>query len=138
MSSPPSKKEFIQSESFALEEECLIQETEKEKSVDDLKEKVIELEKSIVEMNIDHGKAMGEKKKQLDILNKAMDTVKKENGSVKKELKLLREENTKLNQELGKIQYDKDRLDAEVKSEEKLRKIKKNTKLFNDIIKKTA
>ena len=30
---------------------------------------------------------------------------------------------------------DKDNLDAEVKSEEKLRKIKKNTKLFNDIIK---
>ena len=53
----------------------------------------------------------------------------------KKELKLLKEENGKLNQELEKIQYDKDKLDAEVKSKEKLRKIKKNTKLFNDIIK---
>ena len=48
----------------------------------------------------------------------------------------MKEENAKLNQELGKIQFDKHTLDAEVKSEEKLRKIKKNTKLFNEIIKK--
>ena len=48
----------------------------------------------------------------------------------------MKEENAKLNQELVKIQFVKDTLDAEVKSKEKLRKIKKNTKLLNKIIKK--
>ena len=55
---------------------------------------------------------------------------------LKKELKLSKEENAKLTQEIGKILYDKDKLNAEAKSEEKLRKIKKNTKLFNGIIQK--
>ena len=86
-------------------------------------------------MNIDHEKVIGEKEKQLDDPNKSMVTVRKGNGSVKKELKLLKEEKAKLNHELGKIQYDKD-TDDEVKSEEKLRKVKKNTKLFYDIIQK--
>ena len=42
--------------SLALEEECLIQETGEKESVNNLKEKVFELENSIVKLNIDHEK----------------------------------------------------------------------------------
>ena len=64
MSSPPNKKEFIQPESdglpsLFLEEECLIQETGKDESVNNLKEKAFELWNSIV--NFDHEKVIGEK-----------------------------------------------------------------------------
>ena len=90
---------------------------------------MFDLENSIVKLNIDHEKVIGEKEKQLDDPNKSMVTLRKGNGTVKKDQELLKEEKSKLNHELGKIQYDKD-TDAEVKSEEKLRK------LFYDIIQK--
>ena len=75
MSSPPNKKEFIRPESdvlpsLVLEEECLMQETVKDESVNNLKEKVFELENSIVKLNIDQEKVFGEKEKQLGDLNK--------------------------------------------------------------------
>ena len=62
--------------------------------------------------------------------------LKKEEAVRKKELKQLKEENKKMNSEIGKIQYDKDKIEAENKSKDKLVKMKKNTLLFNKIIEK--
>ena len=73
--------------SLAPEEECLIQETGEEEYVNNLKEKVFELENSIVKLNIDHEQCIGEKEKQLDDLNKSIVTVRKENGTVKKKMR---------------------------------------------------
>ena len=50
--------------SLALEEECLIQETGEEEYVNNLKEKVFELDNSIVKLNVDHENFIGEKEKQ--------------------------------------------------------------------------
>ena len=48
----------------------LDEETGKDESVNNLKEKVFELEHSIVKLNIDHEKVIGEKEKQLGDINK--------------------------------------------------------------------
>ena len=61
-----------------------------------------------------------------------MEKLKKEEAVRKKELKLLKEENL----EIGKNHNDKDTIEAENKSKEKLEKMKKNTLIFNKIIEK--
>ena len=60
--------------------------------------------------------------------------MKKTENNRKNEMKKEKEENTQLNLEIGKLQYNKDKLEAEVKAEEKLKKIRENTLLFNKII----
>ena len=145
ISSPPSKKvqeEFIRVESFhispvTLEEECLISEVVSDgESNKELTDKVRKLEGTIQKLNSEQEKVTDEKQKQMEDLNNAMTLLKKENGVMKKELKQIKEENAKLNLEIGQIQYDKDKLDAKSKAEEKLKRIKNNTKLFNEIIQK--
>ena len=65
-----------------------------------------------------------------------MNKLKKDDALRKMELKKLKEENGKLTSEIGKLQLDKDRIEAKVKADEKLEKIKRNTQRFNKIIEK--
>ena len=75
-------------------------------------------------------------KKEHTDMKKALDVLKKEDSQRKKECKKLKEENVKLNLEIGKLHCDKDNDEAKVKAEEKLKKMKKNTQLFNKILEK--
>ena len=75
-------------------------------------------------------------KKEHTDMKKALDFLKKEDSQRKKECKKLKEENVKLNLEIGKLHCDKDNDEAKVKAEEKLKKMKKNTQLFNKILEK--
>ena len=90
------------------------------------------LEQQIKELKEEKEKAVSDN----EDLKKDLDKMKREDNLKKNEIKKLKEENRKLNLEIGKIQFDKDKVEAKVKSNEKLKKIKKNTELFNKIIEK--
>ena len=75
-------------------------------------------------------------KKESDEIKKELNSLRKEDALRKKELKKVKEENVKLNKELAKVQSDKDIFVANTKAEEKVIKMKENTKLFNRIIEK--
>ena len=62
--------------------------------------------------------------------------LKKEDNLKKNEVKKLVDENKKLNSEIGQLQFDKDKLEATFKANEKREKIKRNTRKFNEIIEK--
>ena len=62
--------------------------------------------------------------------------MEKEDRRKSDEIKKLKEENNKILEKLGQIQWDSDKKEAEIKAKEKIEKIKENTKLFNEIIKK--
>ena len=62
--------------------------------------------------------------------------LEKEDLRKRNEIKMLKEENTKILEKLGQLQWNTDKRDAEIKAKEKMEKIKENTKLFNDLIKK--
>ena len=55
---------------------------------------------------------------------------------IKKQKQKVQDENMNLNSEIAKIQSDRDVIEAESKSKEKLVKMKQNTKLFNKLIEK--
>ena len=62
--------------------------------------------------------------------------MEKEDRRKSDEIKKLKEENNKILEKLGQMQWDTDKKEAEIKAKEKIEKIKENTKLFNEIIKK--
>ena len=84
-------------------------------SDENLKKKIDELEKTILNLNEDHENVVGVMQKKYDELKVDMEKVKKENTKGKNELKVIKEENNKINLELGKLQCNKDKIEAEVK-----------------------
>ena len=156
-SSPPCKRSQEEVTRLETIQEDVVMEDLETENVNDLKNTESVLKDTIPEINKEHDKvlvALKEKMKEKDVqlealaaenkkvvedyvnLKEVMNTLKKQDGLRKAEVKKLKEENNKLNLEIGKIQFDKDKFEANVKAEEKLRKIKANTKLFNEIIEK--
>ena len=62
--------------------------------------------------------------------------LEKEDLRKSNEINKLKEENAEILEKLGLMQWNKDKRDAELKAKEKMEKIKQNTKLFNEIIRK--
>ena len=60
--------------------------------------------------------------------------LEKEDVRKSNEIKKLKEENVKILDKLGELQWNKDKMDAEMKAVEKKEKIKQNLKLFNELI----
>jgi hypothetical protein len=117
------------------------QKKNKQKNKSPLKEKLCLLEDKKFSSNRENEakiaillRKLEDKQSENETMKKAMDKLKKENVLKIKELDKIKEENAKMNVEIGQLQFDKDKLEAETKAKNKLDKIKKNTKLFNDII----
>ena len=100
--------------------------------------KVKILEEKIKTMKEEYEIKMKELIKQLEekeILYQAnKKRMEKEDNRKGNEINKLKEENVKMAEELGKIQWNKDKMDAEIKAKQKMAKIKENTILFNEII----
>ena len=126
-SSPPTKKVQILNspEAPATDEENIQVPNSSDDPAEVLKTKLLNLETENLRLLTEN-----------DNIKKFYDGLKKEVGLNKKELKLLKEENAKMNLEIGTLQYDKDKLEAVYKAENKIKKVKENTKLFNKIIEK--
>ena len=101
-----------------------------EESASFLKAKVALLENALTNLENDHANVVNE----VSSLKVQNDKLKREMNVERKEYKKVKEENINLNNEIGKYQVEKDKVDFKSKSDEKLKKIKKNTILFNKII----
>ena len=114
-----------------------------QKSEEALKAKVIELENRLQNIIREHEQVVDDlttkfenKKKECESMKAKMEKLVKEDGKQKTEIKKLKEENQKIAMEIGHLQFNNDKVEAEVKSREKLSKMKENTKLLNRIIEK--
>ena len=96
------------------------------------KTKVTVLENKLENLTFEHTKVVLE----YEELKQAVIQLKKEDNLKKNEVKKLVDENKKLNSEIGQLQFDKDKLEATFKANEKREKIKINTRKFNEIIEK--
>ena len=71
---------------------------------------------------------------ELSAKDEVIKKLKRDITTERTEIVKLKEEKDKINKELVNLQVSRDKIEAKEKSEEKLKKIKKNTKLFNKII----
>ena len=115
-----------------------IESNEEHENREDNNEKVRILEDKIKTMAIEHetklkeiANKLAEKEKLFEINRKRME---KEDLRKSIEIKKLKEENATILEKLGHLQWDKDKMDAEVKAKDKVEKMKKNMKLFNELI----
>ena len=97
-----------------------------------LKENINKLQEALANLEKIHA----ETKEELENKKEEVDKLKKNVAVERQEVRKVREENVKLNTELANIKGILDRIEAKEKTEEKLKKIEENTKLFNKIIEK--
>ena len=71
---------------------------------------------------------------KVKILEDCIKRMEKEDLRKSNEIKKLKEENKTILEKLGQLQWNKDKMDAELKAKEKTEKIKRNMKMFNDIV----
>ena len=138
---PPSKKVEVENEEVI--KDIIVVGMDDKQNVTPIKHKLKLLEDRIVQVNNTKEEQISIIQQKLDNteaenieLKKVITKLKKENTLKVKEYNQIKEENSKIKVKLGQIQWDKDKLEAEFKAREKLQKIKKNTKIFNDIIEK--
>ena len=109
---------------------------DKNSEVDDYKVKELEKKIKIMkEENENKLKELENKFEQKEALYQAnKKRMEKEDARKSEEIKKLKQENVKILKPLGQMQWNKDKMDAELKAKERLAKIKKNTILFNELI----
>ena len=87
------------------------------------------------EMEIDdRNEKREDNENKVKILEDCIKRMEKEDLRKSNEIKRLKEENKTILEKLGQLQWNKDKMDAELKAKEKTEKIKRNMKLFNDIV----
>ena len=132
-SSPPNKK-FLTDTPKHEEDVKHVNDTEEKVKlfIDErtLKAKIVQLEEALEKVEKEHIETVEELNNKKGELKK----LKKDIATERQKIKKVKEENEKLNMELVNIQGILDRIEAKEKTEDKLKKIKDNTKLFNRII----
>ena len=107
---------------------------------EDSDSKIKILEETIKTMMKEHDSKVSKLTKEFEDKEKLYETNKKrmekEDSRKSNEIRKLKEENATILEKLGQLQWNKDKMDAELKAREKTENIKNNMKLFNEIIRK--